>query len=151
MFQHEVRRRVLDLKVEPGNKLNVAMIECLCKYLLVNTAHTYEHESTVAVTKVTVRSAGAVGLQLYRCCRNRGGAVALELPTKCGLMSSCPLRSIPAPLFRVYVFVPIGSMAHTHAPLCTVRGRRKRESFMCYLLLYRGYHKVDSLRASGTV
>ena len=45
---------MLDLKVEPGNKLNVAMIECLCKYLLVNTAHTYEHESTVAVTKARV-------------------------------------------------------------------------------------------------
>ena len=35
-------------------------------YLLPNTAHTYEHESTaLAVTKARVRSAGAAVLLLY--------------------------------------------------------------------------------------
>ena len=39
--------------------MNAITIECMYKlcvymYLLVNTAHTYEHESTVAVTKARV-------------------------------------------------------------------------------------------------
>ena len=44
------------------------MIESMCDNLL-NTAYKQEHKrTTVAFTNATARSAGAVGMLLYRCC-----------------------------------------------------------------------------------
>ena len=48
VWQNEVRRRMNAITIECMYKL------CVYMYLLVNTAHTYEHESTVAVTKARV-------------------------------------------------------------------------------------------------
>ena len=80
-------------------------------YLLVNTAHTYEHESTVAVTKARVCNAGAVVLLRYRCCCYsvyRGCAVVFEIPRKCGINVVLPPEQQPINCTSRYdVLVPI--------------------------------------------
>ena len=115
-------------------EMNTITIECMYKYLRVNTAHTHintvspwlsqtpEFEALVPIYLV---------LLMYRCCYcNHGCAVAFEIPSKCGFISSCPLHSILAPAMRLCVrSYIIGNTARTH--IRTVRGPHKGESFMC--------------------